>query len=551
MAQAATAGGLGMTELHHLTIAEAARRIATRDLSPVELTRAVLDRIHATDGVLHAYIAVTAEAAMAAARQAEAEIMQGGPKSPLHGVPYALKDIYDTAGLATTGHSARCRDRVPAEDAHSVTKLREAGGVLLGKLSTHEFATGGPSWDLPWPPARNPWDISRFPGGSSSGSGAAVAAGLAPGAMGSDTGGSIRLPAAFCGTAGIKPTYGRVSKRGVLPLSFTLDNAGPLAWTVEDCAILTQIVAGHDPRDPASADVPVPDYRAGLGAGIKGMRIGLVRHWYETDRRASDEAIAAMDAAVAVLRGLGAEVVEVTLRPLAEYQACMRITGLVESFAVHADWLRTRPQDYGEVFRYRIMPGALVSGTDYVQAQRLQRILAQGMLDALGAVDALLTSSTWGEAPVMATMRAEANFAAPPLTNPWNVAQLPALSLCNGFSAAGLPLSMQIAGRPFDEATVFRIGHAYEQATPWRARRPVVPAAPIDDRPVDQAAPLPAESARATYGALAGLAALGLEPRQFAQLCEAFPHVEGMSGTLPRDLPFWAEPANSVSFVGE
>jgi len=540
-----------MSELHTLTIAEAARRIATRDLSPVELTRAVLDRIDATDGVLHAYIAVTADQAMETAKRAEAEIMASGPRSPLHGVPFALKDIYETAGLATTGHSARCREHVPAQDAHSVTKLREAGGVLLGKLSTHEFATGGPSWDLPWPPARNPWDISRFPGGSSSGSGAAVAAGLAPGAMGSDTGGSIRLPAAFCGTAGIKPTYGRISKRGVLPLSYTLDNAGPLAWTVEDCAILTQITAGHDPLDPGSADLPVPDYRATLGGGIKGMRVGLVRHWYETDRRASDEAIAAMDAAMAVLRDLGAEVVEVTLRPLAEYQACMRIIGLTESFAIHADWLRTRPQDYGEVFRYRIFPGALVTGTDYVRAQRLQRILAQGMLDALKGVDALVTSSTWGEAPLMAPMRAEANFAAPPLTNPWNVAQIPALSLCNGFSKAGLPLSMQIAGRPFDEATVFRIGHAYEQATPWRAKRPVVPAAPIQDTPADQAAAPPTEAAAATYATLAGIAAIAPDPRQFAQLCEAMPHVEAMGAVLPHDLPFWAELANSVSFAGE
>jgi aspartyl-tRNA(Asn)/glutamyl-tRNA(Gln) amidotransferase subunit A len=437
---------------------------------------------------------------------------------------------------------------VPDQDAHVAARLREAGGVLLGKLATHEFATGGPSWDLPFPPARNPWDLARFPGGSSSGSGVAVAAGLAPGAMGSDTGGSIRLPAAFCGTAGIKPTYGRVSKRGVLPLSFTLDNAGPLAWTVEDCAILLQAIAGHDPEDPASADAPAPDFRAELGRGIRGMRIGWVRHWYEEDRRASEEAIAAMDAAVAVLRGLGAEVVELRLRPLAEYQACMRITALAESFAIHADWLRARPQDYGEVFRYRILPGALVSGTDYVQAQRLQRILAQGMLEALRGVDALLTGSTWGEAPVMAEMRAEANFAAPPLTNPWNVAQVPALSLCNGFSRAGLPLSMQIAGRPFEEATVFRIGHAYEAATPWRAKRPAVPSTPIQDSPVDQVAPPPGGAARATYATLAGLAAIAPDARQFAQLCEALPHVEAMSAALPRDLPFWAEPANGVAF---
>jgi len=535
-----------MTELHYLTIAEACRLIAAKRLSPVELTEAFLTRIAMLDPALNAYIAVTAEAARETARRAEAEIAASGPRTPLHGVPFALKDIFETAGLATTGHSARCKAHVPGADAPTVARLHAAGGVLLGKLATHEFATGGPSWDLPWPPARNPWNLARFPGGSSSGSGVAVAAGLAPAAMGSDTGGSIRLPAAFCGTAGLKPTYGRVPKRGVLPLSFTLDNAGPLAWTVEDCAILLGLIAGHDPVDPSSVDLPVPDYRAGLGAGLRGLRIGLVRHWYETDRRASPEAIAAMDAAVVVLRELGAEVREVTLRPLGEYQACMRITALAESFAIHAAHLRQRPVDYGEVFRYRILPGALVSGTDYIQARRLQRLLTQGMLDTFAEVDALLTSATWGEAPVMAEMRAEANFAAPPLTNPWNVTQLPTLSLCHGFSANGLPLGMQIAARPFDEMTVLRIGHAYEQATAWRAHRPALPVAPVVDQPVDQAAPPPAAATAEAYGALAKLAGIAPDARQFAQLCEAMPHVEAMAAILPRDLPFWAEPALSI-----
>jgi aspartyl-tRNA(Asn)/glutamyl-tRNA(Gln) amidotransferase subunit A len=535
-----------MTELHDLSIAEAARLIATKRLSPIELTEAFLARIAALNPVLHAYIAVTADAALDAASRAEIEIASNGPRSPLHGVPFALKDIFETAGLATTGHSARCRDYVPSADAPTVARLHAAGGVLLGKLATHEFATGGPSWDLPWPPARNPWNLSRFPGGSSSGAGVAVAAGLAPAALGSDTGGSIRLPAAFCGTAGLKPTYGRVPKRGVLPLSFTLDNAGPLAWTVEDCAILLGLIAGHDPQDPSSADLPVPDYCAALGNGLKGVRIGLVRHWYETDRRASAEAIAAMEAAVTVLRDLGAEVREVTLRPLGEYQACMRIIALTESFAIHAAHLRSLPADYGEVFRYRILPGALVSGSDYIQARRLQRHLTQGMLEAFGDVDALLTSGTWGEAPVMAEMRAEANFAAPPLTNPWNVTQLPALSLCHGFSSNGLPLAMQIAAKPFDEAMVLRIGHAYERATAWRAHRPVMPAPARCDQPVDQAAPPPSRTAAVTYGMLAKLAGLDMDSRQFAQLCEALPHVEAMAALLPRDLPFWAEPANSI-----
>ncbi|MFC7691461.1 amidase [Paeniroseomonas aquatica] len=453
-------------ELCFLGIAEAGRRIAARRLSPVELTAAYLARIEAMDGVLRSFVRVAAEEAMAAAKLAEAEIMAGGPRSPLHGVPFALKDIFASAGLPTTGHSQRCVGNIAEEDAATTASLKAAGGVLLGKLATHEFATGGPSWDLPFPPARNPWDLTRFPGGSSSGSGVAVAAGLVPGAMGSDTGGSIRLPAAFCGTAGLKPTYGRVSKRGVLPLSYTLDNAGPLAWTVEDCSLLLQAIAGHDPRDPASADVPVPDYGASLHAGIKGLKIGLVRHWYETDRRASDPVIAAMDAAVAVLRGLGAEVREVTLHPLAAYQATMRVTGAAESFAIHADWLRSRPQDYGEVFRYRIFPGAMITGPEYVQAQRFQRLLCDEMRAALRDVDALLTATTWGEAPVMAEMRAEANFAAPPLTNPWNVAQLPCLSLCNGFGPNGLPLSLHSPRGPSTRRP------CCGSARPMRRRRP-------------------------------------------------------------------------------
>ena len=533
-------------DLCFLTIAEAARGIAARDLSPVELTEAYLARIAAQDGVLRSFVRVTPEAALAAARRAEAEIMRDGPRCPLHGIPFALKDIFDSEGLPTTGHSARCLDNLAAEDAEATARLKAAGAVPLGKLATHEFATGGPSWDLPFPPARNPWDLTRFPGGSSSGSGVAVAAGLAPGAMGSDTGGSIRLPAAFCGTAGLKPSYGRVSKRGVLPLSYTLDNAGPLAWTAEDCAILLQAIAGHDPRDPASADVPVPDYRAGLQDGIRGLRIGLVRHWYETDRRASDATIASMEAAVEVLRAQGAEVREVTLHPLAAYQATMRVIGAAESFAIHADWLRGRPADYGEVFRYRVLPGALVTGPDYVQAQRFQRLLAAEMRAALGEVDALLTATTWGEAPVMAEMRAEANFAAPPLTNPWNVAQLPCLALCCGFGPGGLPLSLQFATRPFAEALLLRIGQAYEAATPWRARRPTIPTEAPPEHPVSQAAPSPEPDRAAVIAALAARAAIAPDAAQAAQLAEAMPHLDAMIAALPRDLPFGAEPANST-----
>jgi aspartyl-tRNA(Asn)/glutamyl-tRNA(Gln) amidotransferase subunit A len=534
-------------ELCYLSIAEASRLMATKELSPVELTRAYLERIDALDAKLHAYITVTADLAIDQARAAEKDILSQGPRSPMHGIPFALKDIYDTAGIATTGHSRLTRDRVPEANAACTERLLDAGGILLGKLATHEFATGGPSYDLPWPPANNPWLLDRFPGGSSSGAGAAVAAGLAPGAMGSDTGGSVRLPAAYCGLAGMKPTFGRVSKRGVLPLSWSLDNCGPLAWTVEDCAIMLQIIAGYDPLDPSSANYPVPDYRADIEEGISGMRIGLVRHFYERDATAEPAVIDAMNAAVEVLRNLGAEVVEVELPSLDLFQACNRIITMSEAFAIHEHSLTHRPEDYGAVTRYRILPGAMISAAEYLAALRQQRECAAQTLAVLQAVDVLLTATIFGPAPVQATMRAEANFARPPLTNPFNLAQLPALTICNGYSEEGLPLAMQIAGCRFDEATCFKVAHAYEKATPWRYRRPQLlepgtettvadPRASGDGQHEDAAR-------RADYAAMAQRFELGLDEAQFRDLVEAMPHVEAMIDRLRRDRPYTEEPS--------
>src|SRR5436309_5174200 len=262
----------------YLTIAEAAKLLQQRELSPVELVDSRLARIEKFDGRLHSFIRVLADSARAEARAAETEIAAGKYRGPLHGIPLGLKDIYETGGVPTTGHSKVMQDHVPKSDAFSVKKLRDAGAVVMGKLATHEFALGGPSFDLPWPPARNPWDTTRFTGGSSSGTGASVAAGLVLGGTGSDTGGSIRGPAAFCGLAGIKPTYGLISRMGILPLAFSLDHAGPLAWTAEDCAIMLQAMAGHDPADPASANRPVRDYRAALQRDVNGLR-----HFYARD----------------------------------------------------------------------------------------------------------------------------------------------------------------------------------------------------------------------------------------------------------------------------
>jgi aspartyl-tRNA(Asn)/glutamyl-tRNA(Gln) amidotransferase subunit A len=455
-----------------LTIARAAALIGKRELSPVELTESRLSRIEWLDGKLNSFIRVLREPARAAARAAEAEIMAGNYRGPLHGIPIGLKDIYETKGVPTTGHSKVLIDHVPQQDATSVRRLTEAGAIVLGKLATHEFALGGPSFDLPWPPARNPWDTSRFTGGSSSGTGAAVAAGLVLGGTGSDTGGSIRGPAAFCGLAGLKPSYGRISRAGILPLAFSLDHAGPMAWTAEDCAIMLQAMAGHDPGDPASADLPVPDYRAALSGDVKGLRIGLIRHFYENDNPAEEATRKGIVAAVKVFEDLGCSVREVRLSPLAEWAACGVLIMLSEAYAIHQATLRERFGDYGELFRDRMALAALVSGGDYVQAVRRRRELAAEFATAMADLDLAVTAAAPGEAPAIDAVGKFATFERPMLTMPFNVTGTPAMSVCCGHSAAGLPLAFQLAGKPFDEATVLRAAHAYEKATPWRTVRP-------------------------------------------------------------------------------
>ena len=347
------------TELHWLTIADAARLIERRRISPLELTDALIARIETLDPQINAFLLPTPEKAREQARAAGREIMAGNYRGPLHGVPFGLKDIYCTAGIRTTSHSRICADYVPTEDATTVTRLYQAGAVLLGKLATHEFAHGGPSFDLAWPPARNPWNREHFTGGSSSGAGAAIAAGFTPGAMGSDTGGSIRGPAALCGIVGLKPTYGLVSRAGVYANSFTFDHAGPMTWTVEDCAIMLQALAGHDPKDPASADRRIPDYHAALTGDIKGLRIGIVRHLYEEDLAVAPEVHAALEEAYGVFRSLGAKLEEVRIRPAADYYAVKITIAESEQYAIHEEELRTRPQ----VSRHPLQQFRLRAGT--------------------------------------------------------------------------------------------------------------------------------------------------------------------------------------------
>lgn len=462
-----------MTELHFLTIAQASALIRAKKLSPVELTKAYLDRVKVFDHLLNSHLLVLEEQALDAAATAEAEIAAGAWKGPLHGIPIGLKDIYNTAGIRTTAHSALFKDHIPAEDAFTVTLLREAGAVITGKLATWEFAIGGSSFDLPWPPARNPWDTTLDPSGSSSGSAVAVAAGLCACAMGSDTGGSIRGPAAWCGIAGLKPTYGLLSRRGILPLSFSLDHAGPMCWTAEDCALMLQVLARHDPADSASASVPAVDYTAGLGAPLSGLRVGVVRHFFEKDLITDPETIAALETSVLALRDMGATVTDVRLSPFGSYTDVGSLIARSEAYAIHQHWLRTTPELYGTFGRHRLMAGAFISASDYINALRERKRLIDELADVMKSVDVVIFPTARCPARPIGEDSMASGFQ-PFFNRAFNVTGSPALSICSGFSQTGLPLSLQIGGRPFEEALVLQVGHALERATGTRTRRPAV-----------------------------------------------------------------------------
>ncbi len=456
------------------TIASAAAALAAKKVSPVELTKHMLARIAKLDGQLHSFLLVTEERALADAAAAEKRFMAGTPRGTLDGIPIAHKDIYGTAGIRTTGHSRLLEHNVPSADSTVVRKWAEAGTVMLGKLATHEFAMGGPSFDLPWPPARNPWNTEHFTSGSSSGTGAAVAAGLILGGTGSDTGGSIRGPAAFCGIAGIKPTYGLCSRAGVLPLTYSMDHTGPMAWTVEDCAILLQAMVGHDPTDPASATRAAPDLLSGLNGGVAGVRIGVVRHFHEVDNKVNPAVQKGIDDAVEILRNQGAIIREVTLPALVEFQAAGFLILASEAYALHEKWLRTRWNEYGELFRDRVTMGGLISSADYVEATRRRRELQQAVHAAMADVDILLTTAAPTEAPKIEGMPKWSSFEKPGFTIPFNLTGQPAMSVCSGFGEGGLPVGIQMAARPFEDGLLLRVCQAYEKATPWRGQRPAM-----------------------------------------------------------------------------
>jgi aspartyl-tRNA(Asn)/glutamyl-tRNA(Gln) amidotransferase subunit A len=459
--------------LHELSIAEAGRALRAGTLSSVALTQHALARIASLDPLLHSFVLVTKERALADAERADRELKNGIDKGPLHGVPYALKDIYNTAGIRTTCHSKLLIDHVPREDSVVEAKLKAGGAVLLGKLATHEFAFGGPSFDLPFPPARNPWNLDHFTGGSSSGSGAAVAAGFTPMAMGSDTGGSIRGPAFYCGVVGLKPTYGRVSRRGVFPLSYTLDHCGPLTRTVEDTALTMQVVAGHDPQDPASADVPIDDFTQGLGQDLGGLKIAYPRSFFANSEGITDEVIASLDAAMQEVAKLGATVDEITLPAFELFNSCGRVIIASESYAIHEEELLTRPLDYGRYTYMRMMVGSTLSAADLVQAFRLRRELTTLLNgEVLKTHDAMITANGLSAAPRFDEFHPDIPPKMTLQTMPFNVTGNPVLAIPTGFSKTGLPLGMQIVGRAFDEATVLRVGAAYETAAGWIHKRP-------------------------------------------------------------------------------
>ncbi len=460
---------------------ELARMIATKAVSPVEVVRAHLDRIAALDRGLRSFITVCADAALDAARTAEAVLMAGRPVGPLHGVPYALKDLYDTAGVRTTGGSRIFADRVPTADATVVRRLAEAGAIVLGKLNMVEFAYGPEGLNAHYGHARNPWDAAthRMAGGSSSGSGVAVAAGLAPGALGSDTGGSIRIPASLCGITGLKPTYGRVSRAGVLPLAWSMDHVGPMTRTVADSALMLGAMAGYDPADPSTSVLPVPNYLAALTGDVKGLRVGLLRSFFLDG--AAPAVRAAVEAAAATLAAVGAVVDEVKLERVGLAGAGSLAVVGVEALAYHAELLRTRAAEYDPDVARRLRVSAFIGGVHYVRAQQVRALVRDEVDAALARRDVLLAPSTPIVAPAVderqATLGdgpADVRTALLRFTRPFNFSGHPACAVPCGFTEGGLPIGMQLVGRPFDEATVLRAADAFQRLTDFHARRPVV-----------------------------------------------------------------------------
>jgi aspartyl-tRNA(Asn)/glutamyl-tRNA(Gln) amidotransferase subunit A len=457
-------------DLAMLSLADASELVRSKKVSPVELTSACLARIERLNPLLNAFITVTGETALAAARAAESEVANGKRRGPLHGIPIALKDLFDTAGVRTTAGSAIFADRVPSEDAEVVRRLKAAGAVLLGKLNMHEFAYGDSSAQSHFGPVRNPWNRELVSGGSSGGSAAAVAAGLCYGALGSDTGGSIRQPAAYCGIAGLKPTYGLVSTRGVVPLSWSLDHVGPMCRRVADTAILLQPIAGYDPLDTNSVAGAIPDYAKEMRRRVSTIRLGIPRAvFYENLDPEIDQAV---NAAVQVLRGLTSAIRDVELPA---YRT-LPVVG-AEAYAFHAPYFTKTPQLYQPMTRRRLEAGAAVTATAYVEGRRELDRLRRAVGAVFSIVDLLITPTNATQPATVEQALADAGTppaggVAPTLRNtqPFDIYGLPTISVPCGFTRNGLPIGLQISGPRFGEPAVLALAQAYEQATDWHRR---------------------------------------------------------------------------------
>ena len=466
-------------ELHYLSISEAADLISQKRLSPVELTQAHLTRIEATEPRLNSFITLLADDALASAQTAEQEIQAGDYRGPLHGIPIGLKDLYYTKGILTTVGSKILRDFVPDYDATVTERFAEAGAVLMGKLQMHEFALGATSVNPHDGPAHNPWDVDSITGGSSGGSGSAVGSGQVMAALGSDTGGSVRIPAGLCGIVGLKPTFGRVSRRGVFPLSFSLDTVGPMTRTARDAALIMNVIAGYDSRDPSSANMPNEDFTAALGQSMNGLRIGIPDEFFYDI--IDPEVAEAMCVATGMLGELGATVERVSIPVLNHSLAISSTILIAEAAEVHTENLRDRPQDIGADVRGRLQTGALTSAHDYLKAQRARTEFNNQMAEVMERYDILVAPTSAIGAPKINQTHIEiggrqenALSLMSRLTRPFNICGFPTATIPSGFTSAGLPIGMQIAGRPFEDATVLQVADAYEQATDWHTRRPPV-----------------------------------------------------------------------------
>ena len=466
-----------MSDITRLSVAQQGAAIKAGKISPVELTKAYLARIDAYNRKVNAFVTPTPELALKEAKAAEAAVRRGDWRGPLHGIPIGQKDLYRTKGVRTTCASRLLKRHVPKEDATVVARYKAAGTVLLGKLNTHEFAYGPTNDSSCFGPARNPWDLTRFTGGSSGGSGAAVALDLCAGATGSDTGGSIRIPSSACGITGIKPTYGRASRAGIFPLCWSMDHPGPMAHSVEDCAILLQPIVGRDPRDPTTVDRPIPDYRAALAGGIKGLKIGLPKHYfYDRSLPVVEKAVLK---AVDVLKSLGASVHVVSI-PHIDYAAAAATTMyLCEAAAYHDDVIGTKGDAFTEQVRLYVELGNYVLAKDYLHAQRFRSLLGQEVAAVLETVDVLalptlpITAQTLGKESITIRGKPDAVFGALIRnTEPFNLTGLPVVSVPCGFDEDGMPIGLSIVGRPFDEAQILKVGHAYQHETDWHKRRP-------------------------------------------------------------------------------